>query len=80
MKFFSGLATVKINLLCTSSSYNQYFYEHVAIAMVGNLYATLNIVYSVTYYLELCNHMTIYNVSHLLPTKVKFGYSEVIEH
>jgi hypothetical protein len=75
VKFMSGLATMKINLLCTSSSYTHDFYEHVAIALVGNLCATLSIVCSVTYYLEVCNPMTIYNVSHLLPTKIKFGCS-----
>jgi hypothetical protein len=32
---------------------------------------TLLIVFSVTYYLELCNAVTIYCISHLSPTKVK---------
>ena len=41
---------------------NEYFFSVIT---------TLNIVFSVTYYLELHNAITIYCISHFLPTKVK---------
>ena len=36
--------------------------------------------FSVTYYLELCSAMSIYCVSHILPTIVKYGCLDSIEH
>ena len=37
----------------------------------GLIHTTLNIIFSVTYYLELCNAISIYCISHILPTNVK---------
>ena len=42
-----------------------------AIHVITKEFTTLNIVFSVTYYLESCNVITIYCTSHFQSTKVK---------
>ena len=46
----------------------------------GELTTTLNIVFSVTLYLELCIAITIYCMSHFFPQKVKLSCLNIIEH
>ena len=44
------------------------------------LRATLNMKFSIIYYLELCNEISIYCISHIFTNKCQIGCLDIIEH